>query len=59
MRRFVLKESHLTLEFKSHYVIKPSVWGENNKNYNKDNKGETGKMLRINLNIHLCQTLTY
>lgn len=40
------EESHLTLEFKSHYVIKPSVWGENNKNYNKDNKGEKGKSVK-------------
>jgi len=40
------EESHLTLEFKNHYVIRPSVWGENNKNYNTDNKGEKGKNVK-------------
>lgn len=40
------EESHLTLEFKNHYVIKPSAWGENNKNYNTDNKGEKGKNVK-------------
>ena len=40
------EESHLTLEFKNHYVIKPSVWEENTKNYKKDKKGETGKNVK-------------
>ena len=47
MRRFVLRRVSSNIKFKvPNYVIKPSVWGENNKNYNKDNKGETGKSVK-------------
>lgn len=37
------EESHLTLEFKDHYIIQPSYWEKNNKNYKTNKKGEKGK----------------
>ncbi len=37
------EESHLTLEFKDHYIIRPSNWGKNIKNYKTNNMGEKGK----------------
>ena len=38
-------ESHLTIEFKDHYVIEPAIWEENInvKSYLKNNLGEKGK----------------
>ncbi len=36
-------ESHLTIEFKDHYIIEPPIWGENVKSYFKNNLGEKGK----------------
>ena len=37
------EESHLTLEFKDHYIIQPSYWEKNNKNYKTNKMGEKGK----------------
>ena len=38
-------DSHLTLEFDDHYVIKPSIgfWSGNDEAYEEDSLGETGK----------------
>lgn len=37
-------DSHLTIEFADHYVIKPTIifWGGNDHDYTKNNLGETG-----------------
>ena len=37
-------DSHLTVEFKSHYVIRPAItfWGEVDNNYQTDGIGESG-----------------
>ena len=41
-------ESHLTIEFKDHYVIEPTIWEENVnvKTYLKNKLGETGKKVK-------------
>ena len=40
------EENHLTLEFKNHYVIKPSAWEGNLKNYLRDKKNDVGKNVK-------------
>ena len=40
------EETHLTIEFKNHYVIRPSAWEGNFKNYLKDKKSDKGKNLK-------------
>ena len=42
------EETHLTIEFKNHYVIKPSTWDwqASSVNYLKNKKKETGKYLK-------------
>ena len=37
------EESHLTLEFKDHYIIQPSYLEKKNKNYKTNKMGEKGK----------------
>ena len=41
-------DSHLTLEFKDHYVIKPTIKIQNNINHNKNGLGEKGKKVKKN-----------
>jgi UDP-N-acetylglucosamine 4,6-dehydratase len=38
-------DSHLTVEFKNHYVIRPAItfWGDMDNNYESDCTGESGK----------------
>lgn len=38
-------DSHLTVEFKNHYVIRPAItfWGDMDNNYESDGTGESGK----------------
>lgn len=38
-------DSHLTLEFTEHYVIKPTIQFSNNINYEKNNLGEKGEVV--------------
>lgn len=37
------EEAHMIYEFKKHYVIRPSAWENNLKNYKIDKKNEVGK----------------
>ena len=41
-------EAHLTLEFKDHFVIKPTIGLEIKNNFNINNKGERGKKVSKN-----------
>ena len=41
-------ESHLTLEFKDHYIIKPTIGLDIKNNYKISNTGEKGKNVSVN-----------
>ena len=41
-------ESHLTLEFKDHFIIKPTIGLEIKNNYNLNKIGEKGKKVKQN-----------
>ena len=41
-------ESHLTLEFKDHYIIKPTIGLDIKNNYKINNTGEKGKNVSVN-----------
>ena len=41
-------DAKLTLEFSDHYVIKPSIVFDKEKDYSKNNKGEIGKKVKDN-----------
>jgi len=40
------EESHLILEFKDHFIIQPSNWEKNTKNYKTNKMGEKGKNVK-------------
>jgi UDP-N-acetylglucosamine 4,6-dehydratase len=47
-------DSHLTVEFTDHYVIKPTIvfWGGNSHDYTKNNLGEVGRPVEQGFEYH-------
>ena len=43
------EESHLVVEFKKHFIIKPSIILSGEKKFNKDKTGDIGRPIRNNL----------
>ena len=54
-----VNESHLTLDFKNYYIIRPSIKFEKTVNYSKNRTGEKGKKVKDNFEYTSDKNLNF